>query len=78
MKASMKKGTPPTKARKTPEAAPRAGTNHPDEMKYRAEDALRTLTRAHEIKNDPALMEHVKKFAANQRDMLGKVIRRKT
>lgn len=51
---------------------------HEDEMKYKAQDALHTLKRAHEIKNDPALMHHVKKHAAAERDALGKIIRRKT
>jgi 3-oxoacyl-ACP reductase-like protein len=59
-------------------AAPPMATPMHDDMKYRAEDALRTLTRAHEIKQDAALMEHVKRHAAKQKDMLSTVMRRKT
>lgn len=49
-----------------------------DEMKYRAQDALGTLKRAHEIKQDPHLMAHVKKHAAVEKDALSKIMRRKT
>lgn len=72
MKAPAKKGK--AKAPSAPAAAPMV---HED-MKYRAQDALHTLKRAEEIKNDPALMVHVKKHAVEQREHLNKVIRRKT
>ena len=84
MKPPMKKATPPTKARKSPANVPApppmAGSAHStgEDMKYRAQDALHTLKRAHEIKSDPALMEHVRKHAATEREVLGKVMRRKT
>lgn len=74
------KGTPPTKARKAKvppaSAAPMPGMAH-DEMRFRAEDALRTLHRADEIKADPHLMGHVKAHAREQRNHLSKIIRRK-
>src|ERR1700721_1937727 len=70
MKPSMKKAGPPTKKREAPKtkpaAAPVPGMNH-DEMKYRAQDALHTLKRAHEIQNDPALMKHVQAHAQMRR-----------
>lgn len=83
MKPPMRKPTPATKTRaapkKTPAPAPMPGVNHmADDMKWKAQDALSTLKRAHEIKNDPALMEHVKKHAATERDVLASVMRRKT
>lgn len=40
------------------------------EWRYRAEDALRTITRAEEHKGDPRLMSDVKKLA---RDMAAKL-----
>lgn len=48
-----------------------------DEMKYRAQDALGTLKRAHEIKNDPHLMKHVHAHAQIEKEALGKIIGRK-
>ena len=42
-------------------------------MKYMAEDAVRTLTRADEIKKDKTLMGHVKKHAREQVKTLQKV-----
>jgi len=48
-----------------------------DDMKYKAQDALHTLKRAHEIKNDPHLMAHVHKHAQSEREALGKIIGRK-
>lgn len=48
-----------------------------DEMKYRAQDALGTLKRAHEIKNDAHLMAHVHKHAQVEKEALGKIIGRK-
>jgi hypothetical protein len=38
-----------------------------------AEDAIRTLTRAEEIKKDSNLMQHVKKHAAEQVKTMQKV-----
>jgi hypothetical protein len=71
----MKKAAPPkAKAKSMPmPAAPMH-----DEMKYKAQDALHTLKRAHEIKQDPHLMAHVKVHAANEKKALASVIRRKT
>lgn len=42
------------------------GVSAADERKWRAEDALRTLTRADEIRKDAQLMRDVKKCAAEQ------------
>jgi hypothetical protein len=48
-----------------------------EEMKYKAQDALHTLKRAHEIKNDPHLMAHVHKHAQTEKEALGKIIGRR-
>jgi hypothetical protein len=45
----------------------------PDEMKYKAQDALHTLKRAEEIRADKALMKHVKKHAAAEMKAIAKV-----
>jgi hypothetical protein len=44
---------------------------------WQAQDALHTLKRAHEIKNDPKLMHHVREHAKKDRAALTKVIGRK-
>ena len=44
-----------------------------DEMKYRARDALNTLTRAEEIRRDKPLMAHVKKHAREEMKSMAKV-----
>lgn len=44
---------------------PKAASVDPD-MRYRAEDALRTITRAEEHKRDKQLMRHVKALAKTQ------------
>ncbi len=44
------------------------------EKKYRAEDALRTLTRADEIRRDTSLMRDVKAHAKNQIKTVGRVL----
>lgn len=86
MKPPMKKPTPPTKVRKSPGKAPASlptpGMNHAtampqhDEMKYRAQDAIQTLKRAHEIQRDPELMKHVAHHAQIERDALKKIARK--
>lgn len=43
--------------------------------KYEAEDALRTLTRADEIRKDKSLMADVKKCAMAQKRALEKVVK---
>lgn len=58
--------------------APPAMPSHDDEMKWKAQDALGTLKRAHEIKNDPHLMAHVHKHAQSEKEALSKIMRRKT
>lgn len=45
----------------------------PDEMKYKAQDALHTLKRAEEIRADKELMRHVKKHAASEMKAIAKV-----
>lgn len=46
-------------------------------MKYKAQDALHTLKRAHEIQQDPALMKHVQQHAESERHVLKKIARKK-
>lgn len=41
--------------------------------KYECEDALRTLTRAEEIKADPDLMEQVQKLASKQKKAISSI-----
>lgn len=48
-----------------------------EDMKWKAQDALHTLRRAHEIQSDPKLMEHVQHHARGEREHLNKIIRRK-
>lgn len=70
-----KKSTPRT-ASVTMEAAMPAKMSAEDkkrQMKYMAEDAIRTLTRAEEIKKDKALMGHVKRHASEQIKSMQKV-----
>lgn len=43
------------------------------DRKYKAEDALRTLTRADEIRRDGSLMKDVQKLAKEQMGTLAKV-----
>ncbi len=43
------------------------------ERRYRAEDALRSLQRAEEVKTDKALMRDVKLLAKEQMEALGKI-----
>ncbi len=81
MKPPMKKAGPPTMKReapkKTPAAAPVPGRSHmPDEMKFRAQEALHTIKRAHEHQSDPALMAHVQRLAESERDVLKKIARK--
>jgi len=47
--------------------------NSAQDRKYRAEDALRTITRADEIKKDRALMGDVRKLANEQMKTLASV-----
>lgn len=50
------------------------GAASPDvDRKYRAEDALRTIQRADEVRRDAALMRDVKKLAKEQVRALNKV-----
>lgn len=77
MKSSMKRAAPRKAAakRKAPGKPVPVPAMH-DEMRYRAEDALHTLKRAHEIQQDSKLMAHVKQHAANQREILKKIARK--
>lgn len=86
MKSPMKKPMPATKkheaSKKAPPAkAPAPGAGHMpmvhEEMKYKAQDALHTLRRAHEIQQDPHLMKHVQEHAKEQRGHLNRIIRKK-
>lgn len=79
MKSSMKRAAPRKAVAKRKQPTKTAMTAVPamhDEMKYRAEDALHTLKRAHEIQQDSKLMAHVKQHAANQREILKKIARK--
>jgi hypothetical protein len=60
---------------KTPPKGKSAGKPAVDQ--WQAHDALHTLKRAHEIKNDPNLMHHVREHARKDRAALTKVIGRK-
>jgi len=67
---------PPAKAKPRRAApAPALSTSEPD-IKWQAQDALHTLKRAHEIKNDPKLMHHVREHAKVEKAALSKVIGR--
>lgn len=48
-----------------------------EQRRYRAEDALRTITRAEEIKRDRPLMKDVKQCARDQAKVLGSVLGKK-
>lgn len=79
MKSSMKRAAPKKAAAKRKAPGKPVATAVPamhDEMRYRAEDALHTLKRAHEIQQDSKLMAHVKQHAANQREILKKIARK--
>ena len=65
----MKKPTPRKAAAKAAPAMPM-----PD-RKYMVEDAVRTLVRAHEIRNDAGLMKEVQAHAAKHKDALSKIAR---
>ena len=58
-------------------ATPPMAVKSDEDMKWKAQDALHTLRRAEEIKSDKTLMHHVKHHAANERQHLNKIIRRK-
>ena len=81
MKPPMKHAAPPTKKHDTPKKAKASAPGHAmpsgEDMKWKAQDALHTLKRAEEIKNDPHLMQHVQNHARHERDHLNRVIRRK-
>lgn len=49
-----------------------------DERKWRAQDALRTLTEADRIRNDKTLMSDVRKHATQQISTLSKVAKGQT
>lgn len=70
------KGTAKAMPGKVAPAPPARSAGVPEgERKYRAEDAVRTLTRAAEIKADPKLMADVKAHAAHQAHHLKKIAR---
>lgn len=81
MKAAMTKAVAKMAAPKPgkPEAATLNATpSMGDDMKWKAQDALHTLKRAHEIKQDAGLMEHVRNHAKSERNALASIARRKT
>lgn len=50
----------------------------PDEARFEAQAALHTLKRAHEIRQNPKLMHHVREHAKHEKAALSKVIGRKS
>ncbi len=75
--AKGKTSTKTSQARVTDTAAPAAykpsAAEKKEQQRYMAEDAIRTLTRAEEIKKDAALMKTVKAHAAEQVKTMQKV-----
>lgn len=61
-------------ANKLTGASPVAQTRSGKPEKWECEDAIRTLTRAEEIKKDAKLMSHVRKHAAEQQKTLARVV----
>jgi len=51
--------------------------NTADERKWRAEDALRTLTRAQEVQKDSRLMSDVKRLAAVNAKQMQQIAKKK-
>lgn len=83
MKPKPLKATPKAKARQAPPrrpakpSPPAPAARGSEEMKFRAQDALHTLKRAHEIQQDPHLMAHVQTHAQRERDILKKIARKR-
>jgi hypothetical protein len=71
MKQPIKKKPPAKNALMAAPAMPE------EDMQWKARDALGTLKRAHEIRNDPHLMAHVQKHAAVEKEALSKIVGRK-
>jgi hypothetical protein len=61
---------------KTPAPANAVASNKSMERKWAAEDALRTMTRAAEIKNDPRLMADVKRLALQKTKELAAIAKK--
>lgn len=72
-KQNTKRSKGPAKGKKKPAPAPTAYPSTPEdkerERKYRAEDGLRTLQRAEEVKGDPDLMRDVANHANEQAEV---------
>ncbi len=58
---------------RSPESAQRSPTQTSEERRYRAEDNLRTMSKYHEITNDPDAVRDVQELAAKQMATLAKV-----
>ncbi|MFB9952038.1 hypothetical protein ACFFP0_24580 [Rhizobium puerariae] len=54
------------KSKSKPQVTSSIDTMRADEKRWRTEDAMRTLMRADELKQDKALMRDVQKMAAEQ------------
>jgi hypothetical protein len=67
-----KKSTPST-GNSAPSAYKPSAAEKKMQQRYQAEDAIRTLTRAEEIKKDAGLMKQVKAHAAEQTKIMQKV-----
>lgn len=72
----MKKAAPAKAKAKVKAVAVVSPAMPPEDMKWRARHALDTLKEAHQIKNDPKLMDHVRAHAQNERAAISKVIGR--
>ena len=58
---------------RSPESAQRSPTQTAEERRYRAEENLRTLSKAHDIANDPDALRDVQQLATKQMATLAKV-----
>lgn len=81
MAAKAKPGKPKQSladyANGTPAAMPaRTRAQATEERRYRAEDALRTLTRAEEHRSNPKLMADVKRLAAEHATKMARIAKK--
>jgi hypothetical protein len=60
-------------AKKQKSCTPMCGPSAAEERKWKAEDALRTLRRAEEIRNDPALMRAAQRMAKDEQAALARI-----
>ena len=70
---AKKNKLPVAKGSVAPAASPMAPGTVNDDMKWKAEDALRTIERAEMHKSDPKLMKHVKILAGDKMKAMQKI-----